>query len=136
MIVRASLKLTDSGREYSVSNCSYGLFQETDPETGQPTSGVRSYFITLIIGGRDTESKEELLSWAAISDQEKDGKVVLYQSNTDAPFKKIKFVGGILVNFTEILQDARRESAMTVAMSIATRQITIGENNLPHTNDW
>jgi Hemolysin coregulated protein Hcp (TssD) len=136
MIVRASLKLNDSGRQYNLQTCQYGLFQETDPETGQPTSGVRSYFISAVLADRDTENKDELLAWGAASDQEKEGEVILYQSGTDAPFKKIKFRGGILTNLTERLQDSRGRSNMEVALAIATREITIGENNFFHLNDW
>lgn len=136
MIVRASLKLTDSGREYNLQCCQYGLFQETDIETGQPTSGVRSYFISAVLANRDTENKDELLAWGATSDQEKDGEVILYQSSTDAPFKKIKFVGGILTNLGELLTESRGGARMEVILSIATREITIGENNTAHVNDW
>jgi hypothetical protein len=137
MIVRASLKLTDSGRQYNVRTCRYGLFQETDPETGQPTSDVRSYFVSVVLANRDAEDKEELVAWAAESDQEKEGEVVLYQSNNDAPFKKIKFEGGVLVNLAEVLTETTGgEAAINVILHIATRTLTIGENNPTHTNAW
>jgi hypothetical protein len=137
MIVRASLKLTDSGRQYNLHSCRYGLFQETDQETGQPTSDVRSYFLSVVLANRDTEDKEELLAWGVTSDQEKEGEVVLYQSGTDAPHKKIKFEGGVLVSLSEVLTEtAGGDASINVALHIATRKITIGENNPAHTNDW
>lgn len=122
-------KLNVGGKEYNVLNCSYELFQETDP-TGRPSSVTRGGKINITV---ESTADTTLSDWMFNNFERKDGSIVFLKRDTDAKAKELKFTEAYMVNYKENF-DASGEKPMEETFTISSKSIGIG--NGEHINEW
>ncbi|MGB1308472.1 MAG: type VI secretion system tube protein TssD [Oceanihabitans sp.] len=122
-------KLNVSGKEYNVLNCSYELFQETDP-TGRPSSVTRGGKVHFTV---ESTADTTLSDWMFNNFERKDGSVVFLKRDTESKAKELKFTEAYMVNYKENF-DASGKNPMTETFVISSKSIGIG--NGEHINEW
>lgn len=122
-------KLVVAGKEYSVLNINYGLFQETDA-TGRPSTVTRGGKIDVTIEGTGST---ELFEWMTNSFERKDGSVKFFKRDSEATLKELKFTEGYLVKHKENF-DASGKNPLTETFTISARKIAMGTGE--YENEW
>lgn len=127
MSFKAKFKV--SGKEYNVLDCTYSLYQDTDP-TGRPSSITRGGKVTMTV---ESTQETDLYEWMCNSFETKDGSVVFLKRDSDATMKELKFKKGYIVAFTEEHHSANA-NPMTITFTISAMELTMG--NGTHKNEW
>ena len=122
-------KLVVAGKEFSVLNINYGLFQETDA-TGRPSTVTRGGKIDVTIEGTGST---ELFEWMTNSFERKDGSVKFFKRDSEATLKELKFTEGYLVKHKENF-DATGKNPLTETFTISARKIEMGTG--VYENEW
>ena len=122
-------KLSVGGKELTILDCSYELFQEIDP-TGRPSSVTRGGTILLTI---ESTGDSFFFEWMTDNFDRKDGSIQYSKRDTDAKLKELKFEEGYLVRYKERF-DSNGTSPLTETFTISAKQITIGNGTLK--NEW
>ena len=124
-----SAKLNVAGKEYTVLNVSYGLFQETDA-TGRPSTVSRGGKIEVLI---ESTGETDFFEWMTNSFERKDGSIIYKKRDSDATLKELKFTEGYLVKHKENF-DSTGENPLTEAFTISARKIELGGGEFE--NKW
>lgn len=127
MSFKAKFKV--AGKEFTILNVNYSLFQETDA-TGRPSTVTRGGKIDIVIEGTNST---ELFEWMTNSFERKDGSVVFYKRDSDATLKELKFTEGYLVKHKENF-DSTGENPLTESFTISARKIEVGSG--AYENEW
>ncbi|MBF6654952.1 type VI secretion system tube protein TssD [Flavobacterium columnare] len=122
-------KLAVAGKEYTVLNVNYGLFQETDA-TGRPSTVTRGGKIELTIEGTSDTS---FFEWMTNSFERKDGSVKFFKRDSEAVLKELKFSEGYLVKFRENF-DSTGVNPLTETFTISAKKIELGSG--AYENEW
>ncbi|AEW85588.1 phage tail protein [Flavobacterium columnare] len=122
-------KLAVAGKEYTVLNVNYGLFQETDA-TGRPSTVTRGGKIELTIEGTADTS---FFEWMTNSFERKDGSVKFFKRDSEAVLKELKFSEGYLVKFRENF-DSTGVNPLTETFTISAKKIELGSG--AYENEW
>ncbi|OWP73936.1 type VI secretion system tube protein TssD [Flavobacterium oreochromis] len=122
-------KLSVAGKEYTVLNVNYGLFQETDA-TGRPSTVTRGGKIELTIEGTADTS---FFEWMTNSFERKDGSVKFFKRDSDAVLKELKFSEAYVVKFRENF-DSTGVNPLTETFTISAKKIELG--NGAYENEW
>ncbi|AMA50436.1 MULTISPECIES: type VI secretion system tube protein TssD [Flavobacterium] len=122
-------KLSVAGKEYTVLNVNYGLFQETDA-TGRPSTVTRGGKIELTIEGTADTS---FFEWITNSFERKDGSVKFFKRDSDAVLKELKFSEAYVVKFRENF-DSTGVNPLTETFTISAKKIELGSG--AYENEW
>ncbi|QYS88265.1 MULTISPECIES: type VI secretion system tube protein TssD [Flavobacterium] len=122
-------KLVVAGKEYTVLNVNYGLFQETDA-TGRPSTVTRGGKIELTIEGTADTS---FFEWMTNSFERKDGSVKFFKRDSDAVLKELKFSEAYVVKFRENF-DSTGVNPLTETFTISAKKIELGSG--AYQNEW
>ncbi|MCH4829970.1 MULTISPECIES: type VI secretion system tube protein TssD [Flavobacterium] len=122
-------KLAVAGKEYTVLNVNYGLFQETDA-TGRPSTVTRGGKIELTIEGTADTS---FFEWMTNSFERKDGSVKFFKRDSEAVLKELKFSEAYVVKFRENF-DSTGVNPLTETFTISAKKIELGSG--AYENEW
>ncbi|MFS1521550.1 type VI secretion system tube protein TssD [Flavobacterium covae] len=122
-------KLAVAGKEYTVLNVNYGLFQETDA-TGRPSTVTRGGKIELTIEGTADTS---FFEWMTNSFERKDGSVKFFKRDSEAVLKELKFSEAYVVKFRENF-DSTGVNPLTETFTISAKKIGLGSG--AYENEW
>ncbi|MFK6999573.1 type VI secretion system tube protein TssD [Flavobacterium oreochromis] len=122
-------KLSVAGKEYTVLNVNYALFQETDA-TGRPSTVTRGGKIELTIEGTADTS---FFEWMTNSFERKDGSVKFFKRDSDAVLKELKFSEAYVVKFRENF-DSTGVNPLTETFTISAKKIELGTG--AYENEW
>ena len=122
-------KLSVGGKELTILDCSYELFQEIDV-TGRPSSVTRGGTIDLTI---ESTGDSFFFEWMTDNFDRKDGTIMYVKRDTDAKLKELKFEEAYLVRYKEHF-NASGTSPLTERFTISAKQITVGNGTIK--NEW
>jgi Hemolysin coregulated protein Hcp (TssD) len=115
-------KLTVDSISYSVLECKYKFFQDSD-NTGKPFGLARGGRIKIKI---EANSSTDFLDWMLQSSKKKDGEITFYKRDAMSRLRSIKFVKGYCVSYQEIF-NAQNTEPLLIKMTICAQKLTIGD---------
>ena len=118
-----------AGKDYTVLNVSYGLFQETDA-TGRPSTVSRGGKIDVTIEGTGAT---EFFEWMTNSFERKEGSIKFLKRDSEATLKELKFTEAYLVKHKERF-DSTGDNPLTETFTISARKIEMGTGVFE--NEW
>ena len=107
-----------AGKDYTVLNVSYGLFQETDA-TGRPSTVSRGGKIDVTIKGTGAT---DFFEWMTNSFERKEGSIKFLKRDSEATLKELKFTEAYLVKHKERF-DSTGDNPLTETSTISARKI-------------
>ena len=110
-----------AGKDYTVLNVSYGLFQETDA-TGRPSTVSRGGKIDVTIEGTGAT---DFFEWMTNSFERKEGSIKFLKRDSEATLKELKFTEAYLVKHKERF-DSTGDNPLTETFTISARKIEMG----------
>ena len=118
-----------AGKDYTVLNVSYGLFQETDA-TGRPSTVSRGGKIDVTIEGTGAT---DFFEWMTNSFERKEGSIKFLKRDSEATLKELKFTEAYLVKHKERF-DSTGDNPLTETFTISARKIEMGSGAIE--NEW
>ena len=118
-----------AGKDYTVLNVSYGLFQETDA-TGRPSTVSRGGKIDVTIKGTGAT---DFFEWMTNSFERKEGSIKFLKRDSEATLKELKFTEAYLVKHKEKF-DSTGDNPLTETFTISARKIEMGTGVFE--NEW
>ena len=118
-----------AGKDYTVLNVSYGLFQETDA-TGRPSTVSRGGKIDVTIEGTGAT---DFFEWMTNSFERKEGSIKFLKRDSEATLKELKFTEAYLVKHKEKF-DSTGDNPHTETFTISARKIEMGTGVFE--NEW
>ena len=118
-----------AGKDYTVLNVSYGLFQETDA-TGRPSTVSRGGKIDVTIKGTGAT---DFFEWMTNSFERKEGSIKFLKRDSEATLKELKFTEAYLVKHKERF-DSTGDNPLTETFTISARKIEMGTGVFE--NEW
>lgn len=118
-----------AGKDYTVLNVSYGLFQETDA-TGRPSTVSRGGKIDVTIEGTGAT---DFFEWMTNSFERKEGSIKFLKRDSEATLKELKFTEAYLVKHKEKF-DSTGDNPLTETFTISAREIEMGTGK--YINEW
>ena len=118
-----------AGKDYTVLNVSYGLFQETDA-TGRPSTVSRGGKIDVTIEGTGAT---DFFVWMSNSFERKEGSIKFLKRDSEATLKELKFTEAYLVKHKEKF-DSTGDNPLTETFTISARKIEMGTGVFE--NEW
>ena len=118
-----------AGKDYTVLNVSYGLFQETDA-TGRPSTVSRGGKIDVTIEGTGAT---DFFEWMTNSFERKEGSIKFLKRDSEATLKELKFTEAYLVKHKEKF-DSTGDNPLTETFTISARKIEMGSG--VYENEW
>ena len=118
-----------AGKDYTVLNVSYGLFQETDA-TGRPSTVSRVGKIDVTIEGTGAT---DFFEWMTNSFERKEGSIKFLKRDSEATLKELKFTEAYLVKHKEKF-DSTGDNPLTETFTISARKIEMGTGVFE--NEW
>ena len=118
-----------AGKDYTVLNVSYGLFQETDA-TGRPSTVSRGGKIDVTIKG---PGATDFFEWMTNSFERKEGSIKFLKRDSEATLKELKFTEAYLVKHKEKF-DSTGDNPLTETFTISARKIEMGTGVFE--NEW
>jgi hypothetical protein len=118
-----------AGKDYTVLNVSYGLFQETDA-TGRPSTVSRGGKIDVTIEGTGAT---DFFEWMTNSFERKEGSIKFLKRDSEATLKELKFTEAYLVKHKERF-DSTGDNPLTETFTISARKIEMGTGVFE--NEW
>jgi hypothetical protein len=118
-----------AGKDYTVLNVSYGLFQETDA-TGRPSTVSRGGKIDVTIEGTGAT---DFFEWMTNSFERKEGSIKFLKRDSEATLKELKFTEAYLVKHKEKF-DSTGDNPLTETFTISARKIEMGTGVFE--NEW
>ena len=118
-----------AGKDYTVLNVSYGLFQETDA-TGRPSTVSRGGKIDVTIKGTGAT---DFFEWMTNSFERKEGSIKFLKRDSEATLKELKFTEAYLVKHKERF-DSTGDNPLTETFTISARKIEMGSG--AYENEW
>ena len=118
-----------AGKDYTVLNVSYGLFQETDA-TGRPSTVSRGGKIDVTIEGTGAT---DFFEWMTNSFVRKEGSMKFLKRDSEATLKELKFTEAYLVKHKERF-DSTGDNPLTETFTISARKTEMGTGVFE--NEW
>lgn len=130
MAFEITLHVEGIERKFKVIHLDYCIHQDTDKETGCPSSVTRAGIIDLEVQSNGDTS---ISDWSLHSFARKSGSIRFKKTGTDATLKEIRFGDAYVVNYKEAF-DSSGPYQMTEKFTISAETFKVGQ--FEHKNQW